>query len=185
MANDSIEARMEVLYNHIRQGAEIYNELFPDAKIMLVHGPGIEKKEDVSSLYICTYDDNKVGLFKRINYNSNYYFILGNYYDAGSIYVGYNSDYIGIKETHYNDQQCDSWRKVGKRVDLDNGSYVANCNMKSAESFDDMRLKMAMAEELDTYEIGKASQREIIDVLKFAQRFYSTGYGSDGRVKVK
>ncbi len=56
--------------------------------------------------------------------------------------------------------------------------------MKSAESFDDMRLKMAMAEELDTYEIGKASQREIIDVLKFAQRFYSTGYGSDGRVKV-
>lgn len=155
----------------LQKALELYNDLNPQEKLAIT--PQDERK-DVSEIYICVYNDKHIGLFREINWKSGYCDLLGreHCYYAGSVYIGVDSDYIGMKDTHEFDKPISKWRRAGCRVDLQSGTYVANCDMKNCMSFDDMRLIMYCNGEIEIYEIGKASCQEILDVLKYARSYY-------------
>lgn len=155
----------------LQKALELYNDLNPEEKLAITPQ---EEKKDVSDIFICVYNGKHVGLFKKINWNSDYYRGWSDCdYDAGSIYVGVDSNYVGMKQTHKDNIVVSNWKKAGSRVDLkDKGTYVANCNMENGMSFNDMRLIMYNDGQIEPYEIGKASSQEIIDVLKYASSYY-------------
>lgn len=137
------------------------------------------EKKDVSDIFICVYNKNCVGLFRKINWNSDYYYkYISKCYEAGSIYVGVDSDYIGMKKTHSDSIEVNYWEEIGARVDLKSGTYIANCSMKNGMSFDDMRLIMYKNNKIGPYTLGESSPQEMLDVLKFAMSYYqlTSGY---------
>ncbi len=156
----------------LQKALELYNGINPEEKLELVKQ--VEKK-DVSSIFVCVYNSKCVGLFKKINWSSTIYQWTKYHspeYNAGSIYVGIDSNYIGMKSTHEDMFSRNSWQEVGKKVVVDGKSYVANCNMQNGMSFDDMRLIMYSAGQIGPYEIGKATSQEMLEVLKYASSYY-------------
>lgn len=156
----------------IQKTIEMYNSLNPEEKLTVTRQ---EEKKDISDVFVCVYNENCVGLFKKINWNSK--MVVGSppAYDAGSIYVGVESDYIGMKKTHSDIICVSRWEPAGTKVVVDGKSYLANCNMKNGMSFDDMRLNMYGDGQIGSYEIGKASSQEMLDVLSYATRYYQLG----------
>lgn len=128
-----------------------------------------DKRKDVSNIFICMYNGKHVGLFKKRNWSTNK---TQSWYDAGSIYVGVDSNYIGMKKAHRGSIEYNKWEPIGTRVMVDEKCYIANCSMQNGMSFDDMRLIMYGEGQIKAYEIGKANSEEILEVLKFAASYY-------------
>lgn len=161
---------LTLLLKNIRKAVEVYNSFEQEEKIEIVSRKKNENKEvDVSNIFVCVYNDEHVGLFRKINYNEK---TDRAYYNAGSIYVGVDSDYIGMKETHCNSHCTTVWKKAGAKVKVDDHVYLCNCNMENGMSFDDMRLKMFEEGLIDSYKIGKSSSEEMIEVLCYARSHY-------------
>jgi len=161
-----------------------HNELYPKDTLELCD---INEIKDVSDLFVCVYDNNQVGLFTKLNFKTKpskcKHFEYGRYlyssihYCAESIYIGYNSNYVGIKRLHKEQYNINGWEKTGYATSWDGKTYLANCDMYNGMSFDDMRLLMYDAGELSTpYEFGKATQEQILQVLLYAKRYYSSKY---------
>lgn len=155
----------------LQKAIEMYNDLNPEQKLEITPQ---DKRKDVSDIFICVYNKKHVGLFKKINWKSGHYVrYFSDCYNAGSIYIGVDSNYIGMKTTHEDSIGVSRWEKAGARIDLkEQGTYIANCDMENGMSFDDMRLIMYNAGQIESYEIGKASSQEMIDVLKYASSYY-------------
>lgn len=126
---------------------------------------------DVRNTFVCVYNGNHVGLFKKTNYSTK----NGDprYYRAGSVYEGINSNYIGLKETCDFGVTCNRWRQIGERVIMNGIEYEANCKMNDGMSFDDMRLIMYKDGKIGSYTLGKASSEDMIDVLSYASEYYN------------
>ena len=77
-----------------------------------------------------------------------------------------------MKTTHSSYLPTDKWERIGTKIKVDEKSYVANCNMQSAMSFDDMRLIMYNEGKIEPYEFGKATSQEMLDVLNYAYSYY-------------
>ena len=153
----------------LTKALELYNDLNPQEKYAITPQ---EERKDVRDIFICFYNGKHVGLFKKINWCSSHKGKKSNY-NAGSVYVGVDSNYVGIKQTHEDYRAVSCWKYAGSIVDLgDNDTYIANCNMENGMSFDDMRLIMYCDGSIGPYEIGKANSKEIIDVLKYASSYY-------------
>lgn len=159
----------------IEQLIKLYNKSWPNEALELNE---VAEKQDISDVYICAYN-NSVGLFESIGWRG--YRLLDADYDTGIVYVGIDSDYIGMKKTR-NHKLFGSigWEPVGTVTKIDNKTYVANCQMSNSISFDDMRLIMYKNGKIGGYERGKATSREIIDVLAYAQSYFD-----DRKAKVK
>ncbi len=151
----------------LQKALELYNDLNPQEKLEIT--PQGERK-DVSDIFICVYNDKHIGLFKKINWYTRKYDSVE--YAAGSIYVGIDSDYIGMKGMHPYYTYENRWQPVGKKVIVCDKCYISNCIMQNSMSFDDMRLIMYSDGQIKPYEIGKASSKEMIDVLKYAFSYY-------------
>lgn len=167
--NERLDLFREILIS-IQEIIKMYQELSPEEKNLLITP---SDKNDVKDIFICMYDDMYVGLFRKINWSSrvtekNDVFP----YNAGNIYVGVNSSYIGMELIHSGYVDNKEWQIIGEKVIVDDKSYVANCNMQNSMSFDDMRLIMYCEGKIDSYEIGKADSKEILDVLKYAVSYY-------------
>lgn len=161
---------LTLLLKNIRKAVKVYNSFQQEEKIEIVSRKKNENEEvNVSDIFVCVYNDEHVGLFRKVNYSNE---PDHDYYDAGSIYVGVDSDYIGMKETHHNYHSAPVWRKAGARVKVDDHVYLCNCNMENGMSFDDMRLKMFEEGLIGSYKIGKASSEEMIEVLCYARSHY-------------
>ncbi|MEE0699879.1 MAG: hypothetical protein U0M66_04765 [Bacilli bacterium] len=165
MKKSEADFRNEIL-SRIEEIVQIYNNLEPENPI------SIQKKDvDVSNVFVCAYNNSQVGLFKKRNYfkliNSS-----DNSYDAGSVYLGIRSNYIGIKKTHDDKSSCNSWQPAGSVATAGNEKYVSNCDMNNEMSFDDMRLCMYNDGEIDSYEIGVATFEEMLKVLKYASYYF-------------
>ncbi len=158
---------LKLLLEGFQKALELYNDLNPQEKLSITPQ---EEKKDVSDIFICVYNGKNVGLFKKLNWYSSYYKIIS--YNAGSIYVGVDSNYVGMKRTHDDVINVSQWETAGARVELKDKTYIANCDMEDGMSFDDMRLIMYSEGKIDSYEIGKASSEEMIDVLKYAFSYY-------------
>ncbi len=162
---------LKQILEDIQKSLELYNNLNPQEKLTITPQ---DQRKDVRDIFICVYNNKHVGLFKKINWKSAYYTgWTGHDYNAGSIYVGVDSNYIGLKTTHDENHSVNRWEAPGARIELkDKDTFVANCYMQNGMSFDDMRLIMYREGKIGPYEIGKATSKEILDVLKYAFIYY-------------
>lgn len=145
-----------------------YNELNPEEKVKLIK----QNQVDVSNLFVCAYNNGCVGLFERIGWIERDFFLETKY--LGEVYVGVNSDYVGIKANLEKGYYVDKWYRPGVEVRSysDGKYYVSNCYMSYSISFDDIRMLMYSEKLIDTYELGKATNDEIIDVLAYARKHF-------------
>jgi len=174
---------MENLLNKITELVDAYNQLPNANKVAIVSEeyvknkeiPIIEKKLDVSNMQVGVYDDNCVDLFDTIRYSSKIKKGPSGYeeYSAGQIYIGAYTTNTAIKITHHECFESSDWQKIGSAEIVDEKRYVCTCNMHATLPFETMRLMM-YEEGLITepYEIGKASKKEIVEVLKYAYSYY-------------
>ena len=168
----------------IQKALELYNSMNHEEKLKIVNQA---EQKNVSNIFVCVYNNNCVGLFKKINWSSPIHQWTKYHspeYNAGSIYVGIDSDYIGMKETHEAFFSRNEWKKVGTKIIVDGKSYVANCNMQNGMSFDDMRLIMYSVGQIEPYEIGKATSQEMLEVLRYASSYYQLDQSVQNR-KIK
>lgn len=159
----------------------MYNDANAEEKIILT-----KEIKDVSNIYICVYNYRHIGLFEKIDWNTEKTYDASCdrwNYDAVGVYVGMDSDYVGINLTHYNHKRVYQWQEIGSSVTINNKTYVANCNMQNKMSFNDMRRVMYNDGEIDSYEIGKVSLQELLEVLKYAQHYYGICSDEKGSVK--
>ena len=157
---------------NLKEIAELYNGMVePQERVEIVLQ---DQSRDVSNVFVCVYDSNHVGLFKKTDWQSpsKYDFWGSLSYDAGSVYEGVDSDYIALKTTHEQTFDCNRWEVVGSGVKLSIGDYIANCSMSDGMSFDDMRLIMYNAGNIGPYQFGKATSEEMLEVLKYAYNYY-------------
>ena len=172
---------METLLQKIKELVEAYNNLpnaervavVPEKLALDMNIPTSEEEKDVSSCYICSYDENRVGLFKELCYSSQKETVMGyERWTAGSLYIGVESSLVGIKVTHEDFSDEDYWQELGATETVDKKRYVCNCDMHEAIPFDDIRLMMYEEGVIGTYKLGKASNRDILNALKYAKGYY-------------
>lgn len=111
-------------------------------------------------------------MFERIGWIERDFFLETKY--LGEVYVGVNSDYVGIKANLEKGYYVDKWYRPGVEVRSysDDEYYVSNCYMSYSISFDDIRMLMYSEKLIDSYELGKATNDEIIDVLAYARKHF-------------
>lgn len=165
--------KIEELKLMIEKTLALYNELNPEEKMMLQKQ---KKTKDISDVVVCVYNNEHVGLFKKKNYSKNdileRIFAPEEWYDSGVIYIGIDSNLIGIKTTHHIDKSLNRYEPIGTKIIFNGYSYIANCNINSVISFDEIRLMMYNEGKIKPYEIGKASSEEFLEVLKYAYNYY-------------
>ena len=100
---------MDNLLQKIKELVEAYNDLpnaervavVPEKLALEMNVPLQEDEKDISLFYICSYDVNRVGLFKELRYSSPKEKVMGyERWSAGSLFLGVESNLIGIKVTH-------------------------------------------------------------------------------------
>lgn len=153
----------------IQKALDLYNELNPEEKMTMT--PQIETK-DVSDVFVCVYNDKHVGLFKTIDWTRRPDGSDPQFYDAGIIYIGLDSSYIGLKTTHHNWHRVNRWERMGAKAVFNGKIYLANCHVQNVISFDDMRTIMYNKGKIGTYELGKSNSKEMLDVLNYAYEHY-------------
>lgn len=161
MREDSLE--------NIQKQIEIYNESHPENPVMLT-----PKYIDVKDLFICSYNEGEVGLFKKKNYHTPI-IEAGNIdhcFQAGSIYIGQNSTEVCIKTDHNGWFALSHMEQAGFMACCDGEVYIATSDMKGDVSFDYLRLLMYQQGRIENYILGKATDKDILDVLCYAKEEY-------------
>lgn len=128
---------------------------------------------DVKKIYICTYNNNEsIGLFKKIDWACDEF-----PYDltTGCAFIGIDSDYVGFKTYLFRSQLRNRFDHEGKILEIDGKNYISNCEISNSISFADMRLKLYREGKIDSYEVGKASSKDMLDILCLAADYYNIG----------
>ena len=164
------------LLESIKNAIETYNKLNPNDKIVVNSGNAVH---DVSNVIVCEYSNfadrknSSISLFKRfqITIEENMGALLTKFCSHYIIYKGIQSDCIGIKDLQGYDYNYISRDK-----------YVANCNITNEIGFDDLRLKMYDEGLIGPYQMGKARDEEMLEVLKYASEYFGL---TDAKQKIK
>lgn len=176
---------MEQLKEIILKSIELYNSLEGVEKVALIEEEKLKNMPingisltDVEKLYICQYDDNQVGLFRKIDFSSNKqttadFFNTMESWKAGMIFLGYKSDCVGMKITHEKTKFCEYFPEKGYYEVIDEKRYVVNCNMHRALNFDNMRQIMYENGELEPFTNGVATNEDIAKVLKYSRTYFN------------
>lgn len=132
----------------------------------------------VNDLYICAYNENKVGLFTKKTLSEYEVKFLKKVYWNESIYRGYDVysmqsiDNIGIFTSTAASNTINQWRNSGYLTHWYGKNYYVNCDMYDAISFDEMRQIMYNCGEIPSFEYGIATDEEIQIVLKYAKEYF-------------
>lgn len=161
------------------------------------------EKIDVSKYFVCSYgteliwvggallgeaqyDFDSVGLFEKTHdvydkkEHRNGYWFMGfwepsedyNVRFDHQVYFGVNSNQVAIYGSGSNDTI--EAKKPGYVTTLSDGRQIsATCVIGKSYSFDSIRLKLYQAGDIGPYEIGKATNAEILEVLTYAQKMFS------------
>lgn len=180
----------------IKKLIKIYNASYPEESLSLSSSKenGLSKstdeqseKIDVKDIYVCLYDVNEIGLFKKDSYSMEHTCCslwdssLDYSYDTyGEIYFGYNSNNIGLVQLSENGSAKHALLRAGNCGYVGGKCYFSNVLINDSISFEDLRLKMAISGQLGEYTQGQASQTEIIKVLTYAQSYFD---GNKAKVK--
>ena len=117
---------------------------------------------DATELFICKFDTNKIGLFKREGYTDETYYS----YDTYSIYVGIDSNYKGIFKNGNS-------QATGYGVSFDYyGSFVASCHIDEVMSYNNVRFQMYKDSnnKPNNIDFKKTTSHEISEVLIYANK---------------
>ena len=101
---------------------EKYNSISDD-KMSLVQ----DKVLDTENLYICLYDEDKAGLFKKKNYRNE---IVPNY-NYLDIYCGVDTNNVAIYLSTILTSR-EKWYNNGEKIQVDGEDYFATCKINSA-----------------------------------------------------
>ena len=121
---------------------------------------------DTKDLYVCVYDGDSVGVFRRKEYG--YY--LGYFSKiSGWIYKDLLSEQIGIYGCFKGEdvEEPMEWKEIGYTAYIE----TATCNMNRAVAFESIRLALKRDRKLDIREPGKATLSEIYEVLELAPEY--------------
>lgn len=129
---------------------------------------------DSKDIYICIYDEYNIGLFKRISWSTRpHKNIVGGYkYNAGNIYIGIDTDHIGMNKIHEEYFNIDKCEPIGTCVRYKRKKYISDCKIEKAINLDNMRLDMYLNGEIQEYIPGKANSKELIEALSCACEYY-------------
>ena len=138
------------------------------------------KPVDVSNIFVCVYNEDRVGLFRK---SKGYYNGTDWLFDesaVASVYIGVNSNYIGAKLVGSNE----FWLGNGRFVHLSEDEGVhTNCVMSNGMSFDDARAKMYADGLISGYRLGVASESEFPAVIDYVSKYYGCDQISKGKNK--
>lgn len=196
---ETIESKKAEILDMIGKLIKIYNASYPEESLSLSSskGNGLLKETNeqfekigVKDLYVCLYDTNEIGLFKKDSYYMRYthhscfeWFeksLTYSYDTYGEIYFGYNNNNIGLVQLFENGRACRRKLQAGCSAKVGEETYYSNVFIDDSISFENLRIKMAIAGQLDEYTPGQTSQSEIIKVLTYAQSYFD-----DKKAKVK
>ena len=175
-----------LLLESIKKAIEFYNNLNPEDKLIIcreqdyksinnINGINIANDvNDVSNVCVCTYYNSRfsnklIGLFNRNTIQTMVHnLIFDDEIRDHIVYKGIKSEYIGIRNLSYN-EYC----SIGSAMeDINNKLYTANCEITNEMSFDDLRSIMYSEGLIGPYQIGKATDEEMLEELKYARSYF-------------
>lgn len=146
----------ESILNKINKLIDKYNNISENDKVKIVSDEVI----DTENLYICLYDENRIGLFKKENYN---------YVD---IYIGVDTDnvavYVSKILTSY-----EKWYNNGEKIQIDGREYSATCRINSAFNLEGFKLMMYHEGLINDSNIRLIFSSEISEMLKYAYEYFN------------
>lgn len=142
----------------------LYNACHPEQKVSIV-----PEKRDVSQLFVCSYDEGKVGLFKTINWTKNRANMIVSDNQTGTIFLGIDSTHIGLK-TKWKGMEI--WHASNYTQITRDGVYISTCHMHHAVVFEELRFTMHQEGLIQNYELGFADSKEILQVLDYATEYF-------------
>lgn len=142
---------------------EKYNSISDD-KMSLVQ----DKVLDTRNLYICLYDDDKVGLFKKKNYRNE---IVPNY-NYLDIYCGVDTNNVAIYLSKIL-TSCEKWYNNGEKIQVDGKDYFATCKINSAYNLESFKLLMYHEGIISDSNINMIFSSEIPEIINYAYSYFN------------
>ncbi len=127
---------------------------------------------DVSNLFVCVYDNDKVGLFTRSIFNDTTQLPKVDIY---YVYNGFESDHVAIMkiESYLNKSIKDPSKVVSINypsnsvISISDAYHICNCEIAEVlGSFEEIRQKIIG---MDNTNFGRASRNEIFNVITYAR----------------
>lgn len=128
-----------------------------------------------NDLFICVYNHNQVGLFKKIEWNTKRDKERSNWYpefSAGNVYYGVDNNFIGAQTTHCGCVPINDWCDIGTEVIIGDLKFIVNCIMDSSMSFNEFRQLLLDCGYIGEFKEGLATIEDIHNVLTIA--YYQT-----------
>ena len=156
----------ESILNKINKLINKYNNISIDEKIKLLHG----KIVDTNNLYICLYDFDKVGLFKKVNYRGNLFCQYNyNYID---IYCGVDTENVAIYISRTL-SSIEKWYRKKETIQIYGEEYSATCKIDSAINICAFKLMMYHEGIINDSNINLILSSEIPEMLKYAYEYFN------------
>lgn len=154
----------ENLLNKINKLIDKYNNISENDKIKIVS----DKVIDTENLYICLYDDDKVGLFKKKNYRNK---IVSNY-NYLDIYCGVDNHNVAIYINSMLSRR-EKWYNSGEKIQVDGKDYFATCKINSAYNLDSFKLMMYHEGIISDSNINMIFPSEISEMINYAYSYFN------------
>lgn len=184
---ETIKSKKAEILDTIKRLIKIYNASYPEESLTLGSSKenGLSKeaneqseKIDVKDIYVCLYNTNEIGLFKKDRYSMEHtraflwHKLDYDFNTYGEIYFGYNTSNIGLVQLSEDGRNCHCQVDVGCPAKVGEKLYFSNVLINNSISFEDLRIKMAIDGQLGEYTLGQASHAEIIKVLTYAPNYF-------------
>lgn len=146
--NDVIgDEESSVSHNNYQQNSNMKNDVSK------------EKQRDIHNVYVCKYDGDFIGLFKKVQNPRGF-----------NIWLGLDSDYIGVTYFYYNKEENIN---LGDECTVNGKSVISNCIINDSASIDEWRFRMYREGIIDEYSFGKATSSEMLKVMCYAADHYN------------
>ena len=154
----------ESILNEINTLVDKYNNASENDKIKIVS----DKVIDTENLYICLYDDDKVGLFKKTNYR-NEIVPNCNYLD---IYCGVDTNNVAIYLSTILTSR-EKWCNNGEKIQVDGKDYFATCKINSAYNLESFKLMMYHEGIINDSNINMILSSEMPEMINYAYSYFN------------
>ena len=154
----------ESILNKINILVDKYNNASGNDKIKIVS----DKVIDTENLYICLYDDDKVGLFKKTNYRNE---IVPNY-NYLDIYCGVDTNNVAIYLSTILTSR-EKWCNNGEKIQVDGKDYFATCKINSAYNLESFKLMMYHEGIINDSNINMILSSEMPEMINYAYSYFN------------
>ena len=155
----------ESILNKINKLVDKYNGVSKDNTISIVHDNVLKTKD----LYVCLYDDDKVGLFRKKNYNNK----NSLHYSDSDIYFGIDTDNVTGHLNHFLGIKMDCWYKSGEEMYCYKKSFFATCEINQCIHLENIRLDMYNDKIISDYQVDVVETNKIPEILKYAYNYFN------------